>query len=315
MEYTDIDFSTYDTFVKTSGVEKNENSLAWYTNAVENFKWTSRKELLEILRISKATLDNVINQLKFSRPIDWSSKNQLKSNTQTGLCIDEAIKKGGYRNSETFYREDLVKLIQLQLIKNQTHQGKSNELITEVVDSAVKEKLTDSKAEDIKLAEINLAIEKEKSIQQENRAIAEKEISKQMRMLLKNENLKKDLDKFRTDAIKLIHYGNSNTSKLYIGVDETSPSNYKVGMASNLHRRDSIGTTDNPNLKYIYVKNVGSRDAAESLEKTIHEELKEYNLKNFRPNIKPTEWFILTPEKLAFIVRKYDFLPFELDEK
>lgn len=304
MEYTGVDFSTYDTFVKTSGAEKNTNSLTWYTNAIENFKWTSRKELLEILGVGKATLDNVIEQLKINRPTGWSNEEQEDFNCHLKVLI----KKGGYNNRETFYREDLVKLIQLQLIKNQTHQGKSNELITEVVDSAVKEKLTDSKAEDIKLAELNLATE-------QTRLAAEKEISKQMRMLLKNENLKKDLDKFRTDAIKLIHYGNSNTSKLYIGVDETSPSNYKVGMASNLHRRDSIGTTDNPNLKYIYVKNVGSRDAAESLEKTIHEELKEFNLKNFRPNIKPTEWFILTPEKLAFIVRKYDFLPFELDEK
>lgn len=291
MEYTGIDFSTYDTFVKTLGIEKNTNSLVFYNKTVESFKWTSRKELLEILGTTGSTLDNTLNELKRS--------------TQTGLCTEGSIKKGGYHNTETFYREDLVKLIQLQLIKNQTYQGKSNEVITEVVDSAVKEKLTGSKTEDIKLAEINLATE-------QTRLAAEKEISKQMRMLLKNENLKKDLDKFRTDAIKIIHYGNTETSKLYIGVDTASPSNYKIGVASNTHRRESIGTTDNPNLKYIYMKDVGSKGAAESLEKTIHEELKEYNLKNFRPNIKPTEWFILTPEKLAFIVRKYDFLPYDL---
>lgn len=301
MEYTGIDFSTYDTFVKTSGVEKNTNSLAWYTKAVENFKWISRKELLDVLRVGKNVLSRAIEQVKNSCPIDGATEGQLKSNCH----LDVLIKKGGYNNSETFYREDLVKLIQLQLIKNQTHQGKSNELVTGVVDSAVKEKLADSKAEDIKLAELNLATE-------QTRLAAEKEISKQMRMLLKNENLKKDLDKFRTDAIKIIHYGNTETSKLYIGVDVASPSNYKIGVASNIHRRESIGTTDNPNLKYIYMKDMGSKDAAESLEKTIHEELKEYNLKNFRPNIKPTEWFILTPEKLAFIVRKYDFLPYDL---
>lgn len=302
MEYTGIDFSTYDTFVKTSGVEKTENSLVWYkVHCKENEKWVSRKELLEILGVGKATLDNAIEQLKSNRPTDRSIENREDFSGP----IEEATKKGGYNNRETFYREDLVKLIQLQLIKNQTHQGKSNELITEVVDSAVKEKLTASKAEDIKLAELNLATE-------QTRLAAEKEISKQMRMLLKNENLKKDLDKFRTDAIKIIHYGNTETSKLYIGVDTSSPSNYKIGVASNIHRRDSIGTTDNPNLKYIYMKDVGSKKAAESLEKTIHEELKEFNLKNFRPNIKPTEWFILSPEKLAFIVRKYDFLPFEL---
>ena len=302
MENTDVDFSTYDTFVKTSGVERNENSLVWYkVHCKENEKWVSRKELLEILGIGKATLDNAIEQLKSNRLIDWSNENQLKSNQR----IEATIKKGGYNNRETFYREDLVKLIQLQLVKNQTHQGKSNELVTEIVDSAVKEKLVDSKAKDIKLAELNLATE-------QTRLAAEKEISKQMRMLLKNENLKKDLDKFRTDAIKIIHYDNTETSKLYIGVDIASPSNYKIGVASNTHRRESIGTTDNPNLKYIYMKDVGSKGAAESLEKTIHEELKEYNLKNFRPNIKPTEWFILTPEKLAFIVRKYDFLPYDL---
>ena len=335
----DIDFSTYDTFVKTSGVERNEHSLVFYKKhyePAEDFKWVSRKELLEILGVGKNALSRAIEQVKSSCPIDRATEGQLKSNQHLRALNEEQLKnscltdetaesqlknscrfdaltkKGGYNNHETFYREDLVKLIQLQLMKNQTHQGKSNELITEVVDSAVKEKLADSKAEDIKLAEINLAIEKEKSIQQENRAIAEKEISKQMRMLLKNENLKKDLDKFRTDAIKIIHYSNTETSKLYIGVDVASPSNYKIGVASNTHRRESIGTTDNPNLKYIYMKDVGSKGAAESLEKTIHEELKEYNLKNFRPNIKPTEWFILTPEKLAFIVRKYDFLPYDL---
>lgn len=291
MEYTGIDFSTYDTFVKTSGVEKNTNSLTWYTNAIENFKWTSRKELLEILGVSPTALDNVIEQ--------------LKDNQHLKVFNERSIKKGGYNNRETFYREDLVKLIQLQLMKNQTHKGHISEVVVSAIDSSVKEKLTDSKAEDIKLAEINLATE-------QTRLAAEKEISKQMRMLLKNENLKKDLDKFRTDAIKIIHYGNTETSKLYIGVDTSSPSNYKIGVASNIHRRDSIGTTDNPNLKYIYMKDVGSEGAAKSLEKTIHEELKEFNLKNFRPNIKPTEWFILSPEKLAFIVRKYDFLPFEL---
>lgn len=302
MENTDVDFSTYDTFVKTAGVEKTENSLIWYrTHCKESEKWFSRKELLEILGVGKDALNSAIEQLKFNSRLEAPIKGQEGFNTN----LEVAIKKGGYRNLETFYREDLVKLIQLQLIKNQTHQGHSNETITEVVDSAVKEKLTTSKAEDIRLAELNLATE-------QTRLAAEKEISKQMRMLLKNENLKKDLDKFRTDAIKIIHYGNTETSKLYIGVDVASPSNYKIGVASNIHRRESIGTTDNPNLKYIYMKDVGSKDAAESLEKTIHEELKEYNLKNFRPNIKPTEWFILTPEKLAFIVRKYDFLPYDL---
>lgn len=297
----DIDFSTYDTFVKTSGVEKTENSLAWYkVHCKENEKWVSRKELLEFLRVGKGTLDRVIEQVKNSRPIDRSGKEQEDFRGP----IEEATKKGGYRNSETFYREDLVKLIQLQLIKNQTHQGKSNELITEVVDSAVKEKLTGSKAEDIRLAELNLATE-------QTRLAAEKEISKQMRMLLKNENLKKDLDRLRTAAIEISHYGNTDTSKVYIGVNVGHPSDYKIGHASNMSRRELIGSTDNPDLKYLYVKDVGSKGAAESLENTIHEELKDHNLKNYRPEIKSTEWFVLTPEELSVVVKKYDFMPFK----
>ncbi len=294
MEYTGIDFSTYDTFVKTSGVEKNTNSLTWYTNAIENFKWTSRKELLEILGVSATALDNVMEQ--------------LKSNCHLKVFNEGSIKKGGYNNRETFYREDLVKLIQLQLMKNQTHKGHTSEVVTDTIDSSVKEKLADSKAEDIKLAELNLATE-------QTRLAAEKEISKQMRMLLKNENLKKDLDKLRTTAVGIAQYDKSNISKVYIGVNVGHPSDYKIGHASNMSRRDLIGTTDNPDLKYLYVKNVGSKSAAESLENTIHEELKDHNLQNYRPEIKSTEWFVLTPEELALIVRKYDFLPYELEKE
>ena len=169
-----------------------------------------------------------------------------------------------------------MKLIQLQLMKNQTHKGHISEVVTDVVDSAVKEKFTGSKAEDIRLAELNLATE-------QTRLAAEKEISKQMRMLLKNENLKKDLDRLRTAAIEISHYGNTDTSKVYIGVNVGHPSDYKIGHASNMSRRELIGSTDNPDLKYLYVKDVGSKGAAESLENTIHEELKDHNLKNYRP--------------------------------
>lgn len=294
-----IDFSTYDTFVKTSGVEKTENSLVWYrVHCKENEKWFSRKELLEFLEVSATALDNAIDHLKNNQHIEVS--NELKNNQH----IEESIKKGGYNNRETFYREDLVKLLQLQLIKNHNHQGHANELITEVVDSAVKEKLTGSKAEDIRLAELNLATE-------QTRLAAEKEISKQMRMLLKNENLKKDLDRLRTAAIEISHYGNTDTSKVYIGVNVGHPSDYKIGHASNMSRRELIGSTDNPDLKYLYVKDVGSKGAAESLENTIHEELKDHNLKNYRPEIKSTEWFVLTPEELSVVVKKYDFMPFK----
>lgn len=97
MEYTGIDFSTYDTFVKTSGVEKTENSLVWYKiHCKENEKWVSRKELLEFLEVSATALDNAIDHLKNNQHIEVS--NELKNNQH----IEDSIKKGGYNNRETY---------------------------------------------------------------------------------------------------------------------------------------------------------------------------------------------------------------------
>ena len=58
-------------------------------------------------------------------------------NIETGFDIKNHIKKGGYRNLEVFYDEDLVKLIQAKLLSNQANQGRASDTIKSIVKTAV----------------------------------------------------------------------------------------------------------------------------------------------------------------------------------
>ena len=76
-------------------------------------KWTSKKELMEICKCSDKTLEQIISSLSI----------------ETGFDTQNHIKKGGYHNSEVFYDEELVKLIQAKLMKNQANQGRASEVV------------------------------------------------------------------------------------------------------------------------------------------------------------------------------------------
>ena len=82
-------------------IEKEENN------------WTSKKELAEICKCSTRVLEQIVADL--SCEIDFASQNH--------------IKKGGYHNSEVFYDDYLVKLIQAKLKKNGLSQGKQIETV------------------------------------------------------------------------------------------------------------------------------------------------------------------------------------------
>ena len=75
--------------------------------------WTSKKELMDICKCGKTTLEQIINDL--SCPIDRATQSH--------------IKKGGYHNSEVFYDDYLVKLIQAKLLSNQANQGRSSQVV------------------------------------------------------------------------------------------------------------------------------------------------------------------------------------------
>ena len=68
-----------------------------------------------ICKCSDKTLEQIISDL--SCPIDRATQNH--------------IKKGGYHNSEVFYDDYLVKLIQAKLLSNQANQGNSSNEIKE----------------------------------------------------------------------------------------------------------------------------------------------------------------------------------------
>lgn len=81
------------------------------TTKAEN--WMSKKELMDICKCGKTTLEQIINDL----------------NCPTGRAIQNHIKKGGYHNLETYYDDYLVKLIQAKMLSNQANQGRSSQVV------------------------------------------------------------------------------------------------------------------------------------------------------------------------------------------
>ena len=76
-------------------------------NKVENSNWLSKKELMEICKCGKTTVEQIINDL----------------NSTTSRAIQSHIKKSGYHNLEVFYDDYLVKLIQAKLKQNAINAG------------------------------------------------------------------------------------------------------------------------------------------------------------------------------------------------
>ena len=72
-----------------------------------NNKWTSKKELMDILQCSDKTLEQIIANLSIEGTFD--TQNHLK--------------KGGYHNSQVFYDDDLVTALQLKMKQNAINAG------------------------------------------------------------------------------------------------------------------------------------------------------------------------------------------------
>ena len=91
----------------------------------EEKNWTSKKELMDFCKCSDKTLEQIISNF----------------NIETGFDIKNHIKKGGYRNLEVFYDEELVKLIQAKLLSNQANQGRASEVVKQATSQAVEKDL------------------------------------------------------------------------------------------------------------------------------------------------------------------------------
>lgn len=83
--------------------------------------WISKKELMDICKCGKTTLEQIINDLS----------------SQVNLATQNHIKKGGYHNREVFYDDYLVRLIQAKLLSNQANQGRSSQVIKQAVHNSV----------------------------------------------------------------------------------------------------------------------------------------------------------------------------------
>ena len=92
-------------------------------NCLEECKdWMSKKELMDFCKCSKTTIEQIVAKL----------------NSETGFATQSHIKKGGYHNTEVFYDDYLVKLIQAKLLSNKANQGNNSDIIKSIVKSAVK---------------------------------------------------------------------------------------------------------------------------------------------------------------------------------
>ena len=60
---------------------------------------------------------------------------------ETDFATQNHMKKGGYHNSEVFYDDYLVKLIQSKLLSNQANQGRTSATIKEATTQAVEKDL------------------------------------------------------------------------------------------------------------------------------------------------------------------------------
>ena len=307
--------------------------------------WISKKELMDICKCSKTTLEQIIND--FSSQVDLATKNH--------------IKKGGYRNSEVFYDDYLVKLIQAKLLSNKANQGNNSDTIKEIVKSAVKNELTKTLSKDeIKLelarakvlelqskaqiesskAQKQIIIEQERTKREEERTkrevertnkekektkrketelelLRQKNISKALKIKQFTDPLKQELKSMTNELAqqvvqaeytkKLKQLDADGKYMLYIFHNPTNPTIYKIGKSNSLGNRLAIGTSENPNLQILYKRYCSCQMACDELEDTIHQELREYNYKLYSET-GSKEWFVLTKEKLNDIVNKYQFV-------
>lgn len=151
----------------------------------EYSNWLSKKELMEICKCGARVLEQIVADLS----------------CDSRIATQSHIKKGGYHNSEVFYDDYLVKLIQAKLLSNQANRGNSSDTIKSIVKSAVKNELTKTLSKD----EIKLELAKNKTLQLQYQAQIEHEKA-QKQIITEQERTKREQEKqrLRTEQTKSI---------------------------------------------------------------------------------------------------------------
>ena len=178
----------------------------------EDGDWISKKELAEICKCSNDSLERVIADLS----------------SRTGAAIQSHIKKGGYHNSEVFYDDYLVKLIQAKLLSNQTNQGKTSDTIKSIVKTAVKNELTKTLSKD----EIKLELARNKTLQIQYQA-QKQIITEQERTKREVERTNKEKEKTKRKETELELLRQKNISKALKIKNFTEPLKQEIKTMAN----------------------------------------------------------------------------------
>lgn len=145
--------------------------------------WMSKKELAEICGVDDKTIQRVTNDI-LSLDIDVQAQSH--------------IKKGGYHNSEVFYDDYLVKLIQTKLLSNQVNQGNSSDQVKELVATAVKNELTKTLTKE----ELRIELARNKTLQLQSKAQIESSKA-QKQIVTEQERTKREQIRYDKEEIIL----------------------------------------------------------------------------------------------------------------
>lgn len=301
--------------------------------------WMSKKELADMCKVDEKTIQRIANDiLNLDTGVQIQSHIKkggyhnletfyddylvkliqaklLSNQTNQGNSSDtiKSIVKSAVKNelTKTLSKDE----IKLELARNKTLQIQYQAQIEQ--SKAQKQIITEqerTKREQIRHdKEIEIAKRKETELE----LLRQKNINKKLKIKNFTEPLKKEIKTMTNELAqqavqaeytkKLRELDADGKYMLYIFYNPTNPTIYKIGKSNSLGNRLAIGTSENPNLQILYKRWCSCQIACDELEETIHQELREYNYKNYS-DTGSKEWFVLTKEKLNEIVNKYEFI-------
>jgi len=197
---------------------------------------------------------------------------------------------------------------------------KSNQIVAEKYavehEKTEKQRLRTEQTKSVTEREIALSSDKVTILDRKIELLKQQNIKKALKIKSFTDPLKQELKSMSNELAqqavqaeytkKLKDLDGDGKYMLYIFYNPTNPTIYKIGKSNSLGNRLAIGTSENPNLTILYKKWCNCQMACDELENTIHQELREFNYKNYS-DTGSTEWFVLTKEKLNEIVKKYEF--------
>lgn len=302
-------------------------------------KWTSKKELMSICNCSDKTLERAITDL--SSEVNFDTQTHMKTggyhNTEKfyDAALVKLIQAKLFANKvNQGNNSDEIKQLVASFVKNELMKNKTltkEEIKVELARNKTLQLQSKAQIESSK-TQRQIVTEQERTKREQIRFDKEQTMFKRKELeaeILKQQNFKKGLKiKNFTDPLKqenkllnkeiaqlsvqaeytkkLKDLDGDGKYMLYIFHNPTNPTIYKIGKSNSLGNRLAIGTSESPNLTILYKKWCSCQMACDELENTIHQELREFNYKNYSET-GSREWFVLTKEKLNEIVKKYEF--------